>query len=599
MTSTFRLTKAEFVKIFKRPSIFIMAIFIVVTILASITIFNPSTRVDNTIVYEDASTAQEYYEHFYDDKVINSKSSFDEKYTITDNTIKYYQAINTNANLLTDYYIDVIDKMNEIIQETNPSKRDSNRLELIEFLNKFRDAYKNLDTVKEFTDISGVTLTNVEYEGLTDNRNYYLSDACSSLDKFYNYVNNLTDYSSSDIVNIYLKNNYEASLNKVLNNGINFVYTTIKGLVIDFDKFYLDYATSIGGGAGNMYKIKATRANLLKSLKLFNDYYNSLISSEFPVILISNDNHLLIKEKVEEAIEFLSISVTDNENLDKHKDVKSNLDKTNIYNFLKNLTSNETSTYKTDIVQVFITNRLVDELIVIQNHVNENKTQILDSVYGKIKDESIKNISKEITNYSLLQTTYSSLVTQKILINITNNYDQSTYKSFYGYHLKDFNKYEANESITTNSYYIANNKYENSYLNNFSFSQNSGEKTNMYDFVYFSMELCTLIIIIFAMMLVCNLITGETESGTIKLLLVRPYKRSKIITAKLLATIFFVLSFMIFSSVITFVGGYFLYGSTNLSALAIFNGTTAFEIAPFWLMIINIITLTLDVIFFV
>ena len=117
--------------------------------------------------------------------------------------------------------------------------------------------------------------------------------------------------------------------------------------------------------------------------------------------------------------------------------------------------------------------------------------------------------------------------------------------------------------------------------------------------MYFTLELCTVIIIVFAMMLVCNLITGETESGTIKLLLVRPFKRSKIVTAKLLATIFFVITFMFFSSLITFIGGYFLYGPATTNILAVFNSTVAFEISPLLLMLINVLSLTFDVIFFV
>ena len=120
-----------------------------------------------------------------------------------------------------------------------------------------------------------------------------------------------------------------------------------------------------------------------------------------------------------------------------------------------------------------------------------------------------------------------------------------------------------------------------------------------YDFMYFTLELCTIIIIVFAMMLICNLITGETESGTIKLLLVRPYKRSKIITAKLLATIFFVITFMCFTTIVSFIGGYFLFGSTSTPVLAVLNSNVVFKISPFALMLLNIISLTFDVIFFV
>ena len=224
---------------------------------------------------------------------------------------------------------------------------------------------------------------------------------------------------------------------------------------------------------------------------------------------------------------------------------------------------------------------------------------ILEKITSLKNDESPTNISYEITNYSLLEKSYNTLILDKIYLNITDNHDASEYNNYYGTVFKDFNKYECRERIATNNYYIENNKYSQDFLTNFSYSQNSGNKTNVYDFMYFTLELCAVIIIVFAMMLVCSLITGETESGTIKLLLVRPYKRSKIITAKLLATIFFVLTFMLFSSIITYVGGLVVYGNATLPVLSVLNSNTVFTASPLLLMILNILSLSIDIIFFV
>ena len=152
------------------------------------------------------------------------------------------------------------------------------------------------------------------------------------------------------------------------------------------------------------------------------------------------------------------------------------------------------------------------------------------------------------------------------------------------YDFDKYNEYLYNERITTNKYYLENNKYSNSYINNFSLAQNSSTETNVFDFMYFSLEICAVVITIFAMMQICNLITNETESGTITLLLVRPYKRGKIITAKLLTTIFFVLTFMLFASLITFAGGMAMFGYESRLILAVFNSQAIFEISPILLM---------------
>ena len=598
MTSVFKLTKAEFVKIFKRPSIFIMAVLLVISIFVSVSIFDPTTRIDNTITYDSASNAQEYYDTFYDDNSINNKLSFDDGFSKTDNLIKYYQSENANTNLLINCHNKVIDTMQKMINDTYITTRDNLRKDLIKYLEEYITIYTGLDSIKEFTNISDAIITPVEYEG-SQPQSYYTVNSCVALNQFYNYVTN-NELSSNDVVNVYNTNKFKEKLDKVLNNGINYIYTAIKGMVsVDIPRFYDNYGNYVALGQSNINMIKSSKDNLLKSLNVFYDYYNALLNNEFPVILVNNDTHQTIKTKVEESIEYLKLSVTDNNNPNKHKDVKANLDKIGLITYLKSLVNAETSSHDTKIVQVHISDRLVNELLSYQKTVNKNKTDILKKIDDKIADESIKNIQQEITNYSLLEDSYDKLINQKLLSHITSDYDQSSYQNFHGYNFKEFNKFQSTESITLSKYYIINNKYENSYLTNFSYNQTSGEKTNMYDFIYFSMELCTLIIIIFAMMMVCNLITGETESGTIKLLLVRPYRRSKILTAKLLATIFFVLSFMVFSSILTFVGGYFLYGPTTASVVSIFNGVTAFEIAPFWLMIINIFTLILDVIFFI
>lgn len=602
MTSTFKLTKAEFVKIFKRPSIFIMAILLVVTILASITMFQPSSRVDTTITYDNVENSQGYYDNFYNDAVINSKYTLDEKYTSANDIINYYNAINNNTALLSDYYYGAIELISKMKESNDTVEIRTYRYALETQLENFYDAYQELDSLKDYEEIISPALTQVEYENFKEYgaKNYYTNDACLALTTFLEDVKNTSEINDSELLNIYEKNNYESQLKAVLNNGTNFIYTTLKGMANDIKEFYDYYLQSIRDNAqAYIASVEKWRGNLEKSLKQFYNYYKVLADSEYPIILVNKDTHETIVAKLEEAIEFVKISTADKNNSETHKAIRDNLNTTNVRNYLVSLFKASTSSQDTPIVQATIPVRIVTKLKSYATKTETNRNKIIENINSKKVDESIKNIQKEITNYSLLGVSIKNLAYQRVLTSITSVYDQSTYKNFYGYDFDTFNKFESQEIITKNEYYIDNNIYENSYLNNFSYSQNSGNKTNMYDYAYFAMELCTLIVIIFAMMLVCNLITGETESGTIKLLLVRPYRRSKILTAKLLATIFFVITFMLFSSVLTLVGGYFIYGSVNTPILAIFNGTVAFEISPMGMMALNILSLTLDVIFFV
>ena len=64
MTSTFRLTRAEFKKIFKRASVYIMALLLVIAVLVSAYIFKPSSYTDKTISYGDNLSVSDYYDYF-------------------------------------------------------------------------------------------------------------------------------------------------------------------------------------------------------------------------------------------------------------------------------------------------------------------------------------------------------------------------------------------------------------------------------------------------------------------------------------------------------------------------------------------------------
>ena len=97
MSSIIKLTIAEFKKVFKRPSIFIMAIILVATILASMFIFVPETRNNETITYTNAETSIDYYSNFYDETVISSKASFD-KYFADDASEENETSVNISRD---------------------------------------------------------------------------------------------------------------------------------------------------------------------------------------------------------------------------------------------------------------------------------------------------------------------------------------------------------------------------------------------------------------------------------------------------------------------------------------------------------------------
>ncbi|MBE5735741.1 MAG: hypothetical protein E7356_00060 [Clostridiales bacterium] len=600
MGSIFKLTSAEFKKIFKRPSIFVMAVLLVITILSSLAIFNPTAITDPTITYDMATNSSDYYDSFYDENKINSKKEFDDTLNKTDKVIRYYKSLNDNTIKLTNYYNEVISCGEKLSTENNTEIRHSLRKEFTTHLGNFLEAYKSLESLAEFPELTELALTKPTYIGYTGNSSYYLSQGCTGVSSLYEDCKNESK-TDTEIVNTYNVegNKYKEHLKSTLNSGTNFVYTSIKGAAIEFNSFYSSYSDSVISGYSKIDKIQESCKNMTLCLTNLKNYLDTLMKSEFPVIVMSNDDYHDLNNKLTEALDILDLSEYEMGIRDNYVNVKHSLELLNIRGLLDSLTQAETSTDNTRISQVHLDISVVSDMEILQTTKNNNSNDILNNIKELKGDESISNISTAVTNYSLLSSTYSTIINDIVISSIASKYNKDTYSNLYGYEFKDFNTYQYNERITTNRYYLNNNKYSNSFASNFSFAQDSTIKTNAYDYMYFTLELCTVVIMVFAMMLVCSLITGETESGTIKLLLVRPYKRSKIITSKLLATIFFVITFMLFTSILTFVGGYFVYGLSSTPVLAVINATTAFEISPLLLMIINIITLTLDILFFV
>ncbi len=593
MTSTFRLTSAEFRKIFKRPSIFIMAILLVITVFVSLYTFNPNNRIDTTVDYSLDNSLQ-YYTTFNTGSTEKTKTDINNTFLATDEIINYYTLYNDRNAKINSYYSDFYTALQKLEAETKPNIKESKYLDVKKALQNFKDYYVSFS---EFVDIDGnqydfigITTTSTEKNGKV---NYtYLDNSLSTLNELINYADTHTYYEFEQTFNLE-GNGYKANLEKVLKSGMDYIKTTFLGLSLNISKNYANYETALGSSSTDISIRIGLRNELKKSLETYLTYFTMIVDNEYPLVLVKTDDRTTINDLLNVAIDTINIPTSDDSLYMSHKNAFENLSKLNIINQLNSFTN-------TCITQVTVDNYLINDFNEVQKKTNENKSAILKEIDSLKNDEAIKNIQFAITEYYLLSETYNDYIFDKTIQFITNNYDKSVFQDFYKYGFDEFNKYEVSEKLTKNKYYIDNNVYSNTYLENFAFNQKTGTgEINLYDFMYYSMELCAVIIMVFAVMLVCSLITGETESGTIKLLLVRPYRRGKIITAKLLATLFFVITFMIFSFIITFVGGYFLYGLPVGNILAVFNATTAFEISPLALMLINTISLLIDIVFFV
>ncbi len=213
------------------------------------------------------------------------------------------------------------------------------------------------------------------------------------------------------------------------------------------------------------------------------------------------------------------------------------------------------------------------------------------------KSANIQQLSVLATKFKLQCQQTLEFVSNGIYLNALKDYNANNLRGFYG--LENFDKYEATEEQTRLLYYFDNGTYSIDYANPFSVAQPSNFNLNCYDFSYYALRLCMFIIIIYVITVAATTITGELQSGTMKLLAIRPYKRSKILGGKLLSTLLIGVLLILVSAVATLVMGLISYGGASMSVLVVFNSTSAVAMSPIWLYLIMLVTLIVEMSFFV
>ena len=212
--------------------------------------------------------------------------------------------------------------------------------------------------------------------------------------------------------------------------------------------------------------------------------------------------------------------------------------------------------------------------------------------------ENKDTLNNLFTNYKSINQNATKLVNDVINVNLLNDYNDFQILNLQNY--ENYNAYKTQEEITKINYLISTKTFNQDYATAFAYEQASTNQANMFDFMYYALKIASIIIIIFAIIMASNILAYEFDSGTIKLLAIRPFKRYKILFGKLLSVQFFVIVFMLFSTIIAGIGGYVYFPNLTLTpVLLVFNATTAFTLNPIQLMLINIVTLLIEINFYV
>lgn len=467
-----RLIRGEMNKIFMRPILYILTIFLVFALVLSFTIFNPTNRVDTKIdSYNECKTFAEVQTQFLALDTTNPKGK------------KVADANIVAANSILNTYTDI----------STVSTRD----ELLAMLTVVDNHYKTYKQEVNSGDVSRINYWEQE-------RQHIISNLKELKLKYENYVSESETYPRFIIqqeYDTYLATNFKRFLT-IVNQSIDVTNPEAHAIILE--------GITSGGYITNI----KTYLSLIEDIK------------------IKTDDMKVYKAYVEKASEYMDA----------------------VYN---------------EMLEIMATGSESEDLGTL---ITCAKNYYLSSL-------NVLNLTKNMVYYYPI-----------------SNYNDYQIHKYYRYN--NIYSYELKEDLTRQIYLVNNDKTILDFANTFSSSVTSNQTANAFDFVYFGLEIFGFVIIVFAVILGAGMVAGEYNSGTLKLLIVRPYSRHKIIISKIIATMLISTIFVIFSAIVLFLIGLWRFGANFTPVLAVFNSTVAFSVSPVVLLLIYLATLLFKILIY-
>ena len=399
------------------------------------------------------------------------------------------------------------------------------------------------------------------------------------------------DDSISKVTNSFTLYNSASSYKSKINNqtrALNESYAEFKKSRIIGDDF--DYRNTL-------------RIEVLSNLETLNltitEGINNAQNGAY-TILSTDVNYKDYEKSYDILKEYFSIDITSDETLNKIISVYDK-EKMEFYSSINNFyypkidenTINTFTQNKTGTNLNIVLNRLnlIDaEISKLTNEINSNTS----GLSADQQNEKLKELANKYIWTGEAYTKYAKYTLISSAFDAVNNIDET--KLLY---LDDQDEYNTNTNLIKYKYLFENNKYESSYANPLTIGTSSNQNTNAYDYSYFAMKLFGIIIIIYAIIHACATISGEIKDGSLRYFAMRPVKRSELLFGKFLATVLMSLILIIFSSIISLLVGGAVYGFGSASIFTVFNGGHAMIVKPIVMIIINMLSLFIELMVYV
>ena len=304
---------------------------------------------------------------------------------------------------------------------------------------------------------------------------------------------------------------------------------------------------------------------------------------------------------ISDALLYLNAEGADINLIETHENIYNHISQANGFTNIEGASYFDKLYYLTsnDITDITLSEETITNLNNQYEKVTTFMSSTLENINAYSADENISTgtLKEEILKYYYAASQYSTLVSDSIYFEPVKSFNDSYAHQFIGY--TDVHLYQIQERIATNNYLLSNDLTSNQFSSVFTPTMSSGDQVGAFDLVYFGLEICSFIILIFCVVLAAGMIAGEQSTGTLKVLATRPYSRNKILTSKILASLIFGIIFLVFSAIVLFIIGYAVYGLDTTPILAVFNATSVFVISPFLLILIYLALLIVKILFYV
>ena len=233
----------------------------------------------------------------------------------------------------------------------------------------------------------------------------------------------------------------------------------------------------------------------------------------------------------------------------------------------------------------------------LQNIYYSQIETFLDEHYESTDQEDLDQINEYIAQYYSYTQMNMTVFENKFTLIRINKKSDTELSSLIGY--TQVSKYALNEQNSIYDYLLENNDFPYNYLSSFNFNVASGTTSNAYDYTVYSMQILSVLIIVFTVFYACSSIAGDQSNGTMKMIAIRPYTRNKLFTGKYLSCVMFGIMLMLISTVASFIVGAIMYGVPMTQCLVVFNSSAVISIHPILLLFIYLLSLFVNLLFYI